>query len=63
MKLPFGKGGWWKSTVSVPATAGIRDLFGREKAYVTADEAPVRRQAPKEWLPAQDDSIPSGLFP
>ena len=49
--------------MSVPATAGIRDLFGREKAYVTADEAPVRRQAPKEWLPAQDDSIPSDLFP
>jgi hypothetical protein len=31
MKLPLGKGGWWKSTLTVPATAGLRDLFGREK--------------------------------
>ncbi|WP_421579522.1 hypothetical protein [Shinella sp. M31] len=39
MKLPFGKGVWWKSTLSVPATAGLRDLFGREKGAMTADEA------------------------
>ena len=52
-----------ETTLTVPATAGLRDLFGREKEGMTADEAPVRRQAPKEWLPAQDDSIPSGLFP
>ena len=63
MKLPLGKGEWWKSTLTVPATAGLRDLFGRKKERMTADEAPVRRQVPKEWLPAQNDSIPSGLFP
>ena len=32
MKLPFGKGERWKSTLTVPATAGLRDLIGREKA-------------------------------
>jgi|EBPBio282013_DNA_FD.fasta_scaffold119723_1 hypothetical protein len=32
MKLPLGKGVWWKSTLTVPATAGLRDLIGREKA-------------------------------
>ena len=63
MKLPLGKGERWKSTLTVPATAGLRDLFGREKEGMTADEAPVRRQVPKEWLPAQDDSIPSDLSP
>ena len=63
MKLPLGKGERWKSTLTVPATAGLRDLIGREKNGATADEDPVRRQAPKEWLPAQGDSIPSILFP
>jgi hypothetical protein len=31
MKLPLGKGVRWKSTLTVPATAGLRDLIGREK--------------------------------
>ena len=30
--MPLGKGDWWKSTLTVPATAGLRDLIGREKA-------------------------------
>jgi hypothetical protein len=63
MKLPFGKGGWWKTTLTVPATAGLRDLIGREKGAMTADEGLFRRQVPKEWLPAHGDSIPSYLFP
>lgn len=32
MKLPLSKGVWWKPTLTVPATAGLRDLIGWEKA-------------------------------
>ncbi len=63
MKLPVVKGMWWKPTLTVPATAGLRDLIGREKGAMTADEGLFRRQVPKEWLPALSDSIPSILFP
>jgi hypothetical protein len=30
--MPLGKGERWKTTLTVPATAGLRDLIGREKA-------------------------------
>jgi hypothetical protein len=29
--MPFGKGERWIPTLTVPATAGLRDLIGREK--------------------------------
>jgi hypothetical protein len=32
MNLPLGKGLRWKPTLTVPATAGLRDLIGEEKA-------------------------------
>jgi len=64
MKLPLKlKGERWKPTLTVPATAGLRDLIGREKALRRRMRARIGAKTPKEWLPAQDDSIPSNLFP
>jgi|APEBP8051072661_1049379.scaffolds.fasta_scaffold56255_1 hypothetical protein len=63
MKLPLGKGERWKSTLTVPATAGLRDLIGREKAVRRRMKARFGAKIPKGWLPALSDSIPSILFP
>ncbi|QRI64802.1 hypothetical protein JQ506_07360 [Shinella sp. PSBB067] len=59
----LGKGVRWKPTLTVPATAGLRDLIGREKAVRRRMKARFGAKIPKGWLPAPDDSIPSILFP
>ena len=47
MKLLLVKSERWKPTLTLPATAGLRDLVGWEKSSATADEGPVRRQDPE----------------
>ena len=63
MKLPFVKGERWKSTLTVPATAGLRDLIGREKTVRRRMKARFGAKSREGGLPAPDDSIPSILFP
>ena len=63
MKLLLVKSERWKPTLTLPATAGLRDLVGWEKAVRRRMKARFGAKIPKGWLPALSDSIPSILFP